>query len=160
MILTAQAHSLRPGPIGTGTWVSHKSERLIWGDLHQQAWLNKGTAKLTKCPTQALSRVLNNLDICEVSACWKACGDREGKCARTFWPARVPTKTWQSPCHAVPRQLCCASCHSAPCSSPLICSLANPGKRGGTQQRPFPGTHSVCSWEFGIGASRNEEWRA
>lgn len=96
MILTAQAHSLQPGPIGTGTWVSHKSERLIWGDFQQQAWLNKGTAKLTKCPTQALSCVLNNLDICEVSACWKACGDREGKCARTFWPARISTRTRQS----------------------------------------------------------------
>lgn len=100
MILNAQAHSIQPGPIRTRTLASHKSERLIWGDFQQQAWLNKGTAKLTKCPTQALSRVLNNLDICEVSDCWKACGEREGECVRTFWAARVPTRTRQSwpPC--------------------------------------------------------------
>lgn len=74
--------------------------------------------------------------------------------------SQSPHQDMAEPGHAVPRQLCCASCHSAPCSSPLICSLANPGTRGGTQQRPFPGTHSVSSWEFGIGASRDEDWHA
>lgn len=102
------------GLVSLGTWVSPKSERLIWGDPQQRAWLNKGTAKLTKCPTQALSRVLNNLDICEASARWKACGDREGKCARTLWAARVTPQDTAQPSHAVPRQLCCASWHSAP----------------------------------------------
>lgn len=128
MILLARAPSLQLGPTGMGAWVSHKSERLIWGDFQQQARLNKGTAKLTKCPTQALSRVLNNLDICEVSACWKACGDREGKCARTFWAARVPSRAGQSlatmspGCSAVPPAI-------SPSQQPLNLLISKPGNK-------------------------------
>lgn len=38
------------------------------GDFQQAVWLNEGTVKLAKHPTQALNHVLNNLDVSEISA--------------------------------------------------------------------------------------------